>query len=285
MPRRPRTAFVLSGGASLGALQVGMLRGLYEQGITADLLVGTSVGALNAAFIASRPPTLATARALERAWCRIQRGDAFPISLRTMVGGVAGQRDHLVPSRGLRQLVQRHIQLDDLADAAVPLRLVAFDLISGAETLLDRGPALEAVVAACSIPGIFPPVPVGDRLLVDGGVVNNTPIRHAFELGAKRIYVLPTQEQPFVAPAPPRTAFDAAVYALSLLVGSRLEADILRYQNDVELIVLPAPNPLHVQPTDFDHSGRLIADAYAATRARLALPASQRRVATLAAAA
>jgi predicted acylesterase/phospholipase RssA len=69
----PRTAFVLSGGASLGALQAGMLRALYERGITADLLVGTSAGALNAAFIASRPQTVRTARALGRVWCDLQR--------------------------------------------------------------------------------------------------------------------------------------------------------------------------------------------------------------------
>src|SRR5256885_7622214 len=80
--RRRRTAFVLSGGASLGALQVGMVRALYERGVTADLLVGTSVGALNAAFIASRPQTPETARELGRAWHEIDRGEAFPLSLR-----------------------------------------------------------------------------------------------------------------------------------------------------------------------------------------------------------
>ena len=280
----PRTAFVLSGGASLGALQVGMLRALYERGITADVLVGTSIGALNAAFIASRPPTPATARELERVWLQIERADAFPVSLRTLVGGMAGQRDHLVPPRGLRQIVQRHVEFDDLADAAVPLSVVAFDVTSGAEILLSDGPAVEAIVASCSIPGVFPPVPFGDRLLVDGGVVNNTPIRHAIELGAERVYVLPTQGAPSALPAPPRTALDAAIYALGLLVGSRLEADIARYQNDAELIVLPAANRNRVQPTDFDQSSRLIGAAYAATREALALPATPRHYPRLAAA-
>src|SRR3954451_7509822 len=90
--RSPHTAFVLSGGASLGALQAGMLHALYEEGITADLLVGTSVGALNAAFVASRPQTTATARELARVWRDVEREDAFPISLRTIVGGLSGQR-------------------------------------------------------------------------------------------------------------------------------------------------------------------------------------------------
>jgi NTE family protein len=278
MPRSPRTAFVLSGGASLGALQVGMLRALYEDGIIPDLLVGTSVGALNAAFIASRPPTLATARELERVWYRIERADAFPVSLRTMVGGMAGQRDHLVPAHGLRRIVQRHVELDDLGDAAIPLSVVTFDVTTGSETVLCEGPAVDAIVASCSIPGIFPPVPIDGRMLVDGGVVNNTPIRHAIELGAERIYVLATQGAPCAQPTPPRTALDAAIYALGLLVGSRLEADIARYRDHAELIVLPAANSRRVQPTDFDQSSRLIAEAHAAARETLALPTAPARL-------
>jgi NTE family protein len=150
------------------------------------------------------------------------------------------------------------------------LSLVAFDITTGTEAVLCDGPAADAIVAACSIPGIFPPVAIGEKLLVDGGVVNNTPLRHAVELGAERIYVLPTQELPYAQPSPPRTALDAAIYALSLLIGSRLEADVARYQHDVELIVLPAVNTRQVQPTDFDHSSRLIADALAASREALA---------------
>lgn len=282
--RRPRTAFVLSGGASLGALQVGMLQALYEHGVTADLLVGTSVGALNAAFIASRPQTPETAWELARAWRGIERADAFPVSLRTMVGGIAGQRNHLVPAHGLRRIVERHVELDDLADAAVPLSLVAFDVSAATEAVLCDGPAVDAIVAACSIPGIFPPVAIGEKLLVDGGVVNNTPIRHAVELGAERVYVLPTQEPRYAQPSPPRTALDAAIYGIGLLVGSRLEADISRYQGEVELIVLPAANTLHVQPTDFEHSTRLAAEAHEASRDALArVAAGQRRRVRLAA--
>src|ERR1700709_2238025 len=101
-PRRPRTAFVLSGGASLGALQVGMLRALYEQGVVPDLLVGTSVGALNAGFVASRPQAPATAAELARVWRGLQREDIFPVSMRALVSGLCGQRDHLVPDRQLR---------------------------------------------------------------------------------------------------------------------------------------------------------------------------------------
>ena len=270
-PERPRTAFVLSGGASLGALQVGMLEALYERGIVPDVLVATSVGALNAAFIASRAQTVATARALARVWRDLQREDVFPVSLSALVGGVCGRRDHLVPDHGLRRLITRYLEFDDLAGAPIPLHLVAFDLAEGREVLVSRGPALESVIAAASIPGVFPPVRIGDLRLVDGGVVNNSPISRAVELGAERIYVLPTGEPSNRRlDSAPKTALDAAIHGVQLLVNSRLEADIARYSPAVELVVLPAPNASGVQPTSFEHSDRLMQGARLAARATLA---------------
>src|SRR5690242_2717851 len=182
LPRRPRTAFVLSGGASLGALHVGMLRALYERGITPDLLVGTSVGALNAAFVASRPQAPETALKLARVWQGVARNEAFPLSLRAVVGGLAGRRDHLVPARGLRGIIERHIELTELDAAPVPLHVVTFDLGAGTEVVLSEGSATEAILASCAIPGVFPPVSLDGRVLVDGGVLNNTPISHAVSL-------------------------------------------------------------------------------------------------------
>jgi NTE family protein len=269
--RRPRTAFVFSGGASLGALQVGMLEALYEQGVRPDMLVGTSAGALNAAFVASRPQTTATAAALGSVWLSLQRDDIFPVSLSTLVGGLCGRRDHLVPARGLRQLVQRYVGFEDLADSPIPLHLVAFDLSKGCEVLLSQGPAVESVLAAASIPGVFPPVAIAGRRLIDGGVVNNTPISHAVGLGAARIYVLPTEDPSGQrAEDTPHTALDAAIRGVRLLVKNRLEADLVRYALEAELIVLPAPNLRAVQPTSFGHAARLMTDARIAARTALA---------------
>jgi NTE family protein len=247
-----------------------MLRALYERGISADLLVGTSAGALNAAFVASRPQTPATVNELARLWRGLQREDIFPVSLRALVGGLRGVRDHLVPDRELRRLVGRYVGFEDLADAGVPLHVVAFDVIEEREVLLSDGPALDALAAAVAIPGVFPPVPIGARRLIDGGVVNNTPISHAVALGAERIYVLPTQQRRRPHGRVPRGALDVATYALGVLVDAKLKADIVRYSSEAELIVLPAPNPEQVQPTDFDHSARLIGQAHAACRMLLA---------------
>ena len=248
-----------------------MLQALYEAGIVPDVLVGTSAGALNAAFIASRPQTPATAQALGRVWRGLQRKDLFPVSMSAVLGGLFGRRSHLVPDRGLRRLVGRHVEFDDLADASIPLHLVAFDLVEGRELVLSEGPAVDSVVAAASIPGVFPPVAIGARRLIDGGVVNNTPISHAVELGAEQIYVLPTEDASYrQVDYAPRSAVDAAIHGVRLLVDHRLDADIARYAAQAELIVLPAPNPGDVAPTNFEHGARLMIDAHVAARAVLA---------------
>jgi NTE family protein len=271
VPRaRPSTAFVFGGGASLGALQVGMLRALYERGIVPDVLVGTSVGALNAAFVASRPQTPATAEELAALWRRLRRDDVFPVRPWTIAGWLFARRDHIVPASGLRRLLAAHLKFDDLASASVPVHVVAFDLDSGREVLLSAGPAVDALAASAAVPGVLPSVPFAGRRLVDGGVANNTPISHAVALGAKRIYVLTTQD-----PAGPhrpkrgRGALSAGIDGVSVLVGNRLEADLERYAGDAEIVLMPAPNPLQVQPIDFSQSARLMADATVAARRRL----------------
>jgi NTE family protein len=256
---------VLSGGASLGAIQSGMLRALYERAIFPDLIVATSAGALNGGFIASRPRAIATIDELDQIWLGLKREHVFPISPRIVLSGLANHRDHLVSDIGVRDLIGVHLQVSDLADMDVPLHLIAFDLLTGTEVRLSSGPALEAILASSAIPGVLAPVRLGDALLVDGGVVNNTPISHAVALGAERIYVLATDDAARLGlEQPPRGALDAAVHAFRLLSNARLQADLERYRSELELVVLPVANPGHVQPTDFSHAHELLDAAYRA---------------------
>jgi NTE family protein len=254
---RPEVAFVLSGGASLGAVQVGMLQALYERGIAPDVIVGTSAGALNGAFIASRPQTVSTADALGAIWRDLRRGQAFPLNPVTGLLGFLGARDHLVPDSGLRRLIARHIEHAQLQKMPIPLHVVAVDVVSGEELRLSRGPVLDAVLASAAIPAVLPPVPWGDRMLMDGGVANNTPISHAVDLGAQRIYVLPTGHACSLD-EPPEGALGMALHAISLLTHRRLIDDIERHRDDAQLIVLPPPCPLGIQPIDFSHADQLI---------------------------
>ena len=185
-------ALVLSGGASLGAIEVGMLHALFERGVAPDLIVGTSAGALNGAFIASREPTVQTALKLGEIWRRLRRGSVFPANPLTGFIGFIGARDHLVPDGSLRRLIARHVHVDRLEEMRTPLHVIVTDLLTGHDLRISEGPAVDAVLASAAIPGVFAPVELDGRRLIDGGVVNNTPISHAVELGADQIYVLPT---------------------------------------------------------------------------------------------
>ena len=196
--------------------------------------------------------------------------DIFPVSMRTLFGGLCGRCDHLVPDRGLRRLVARHVAFHDIADATIPLRVVAFDLNEGCEVLLSEGPAVDVIAATAAVPGVFSPVRIGERELIDGGVVNNTPISLAVALGAERIFVFPTQAGQRRLKRAPRGALEAGIQGLTLPTDRQLEWDVARYSSDVELILLPAPNPTQVQPIDFDQSSRLTREALTATRAFLA---------------
>ena len=262
---KPEVAFVLSGGAGLGAIQVGMLHALYERGIVPDVIVGTSAGAMNGAFIASRPQTVETADALAAVWRDLRRGQVFPLNPLTGLLGFLGARDHLVPASGLRKLIARHVQHDALEEMPIPLHVVAVDVISGEELRLSNGPVVDAILASAAIPGVVAPVRWEDRTLMDGGVANNTPISHAVELGAARIYVLPTGHA-CALQAPPRGALAVALHAISLLTQRRLIDDIERHEDAARLIVLPPPCPLGIQPIDFGHADELIGRALSDAR-------------------
>lgn len=272
-----KTAFVLSGGASLGAVQVGMLEALYERDIEPNLIVGTSAGALNGAFIANRAQTVETARELGRVWTGLSRAAVFPLNPVTGLLGFLGARDHLVPESGLRGVVTEQMTFDRLEESAVPLHLIATDLLRGEDVRLSEGPLLDAVMASAAIPGVLPAVAWDGRELIDGGVTNNAPLSHALELGADEIYVLPTGT-PCELEEAPRGALAMLMHASGVLVGRRFSQEVGSTPPDVDVAVLPPPCPLGVQPTDFSQAKMLIEQGLADARRYLDRRERRRRV-------
>ena len=120
------TAFVLSGGGSLGAVQVGMLRALAERGITPDLLVGTSAGALNAVFVSAHGTSADSLDLLTSTWTALRRDDIFPVRVPQVMLALAGARDSLCDDRGLERLVRRHVGFARLEDAPIPVHRAQF---------------------------------------------------------------------------------------------------------------------------------------------------------------
>lgn len=264
------TAFVLSGGGSLGSVQAGMLLALAEDGITPDLIVGTSVGAVNGGWVASHPGA-AGAAGLADVWRSLSRSDVFPTHLVVGLLGFLGRRQSLVPDTGLRRLLVRHLDFSRLEDAPIPLHVVATDVVSGKDVLLSSGDAVDAIAASAAIPAVLPPVKVNGRDLMDGGVVNNTPLSHAVALGADLVYVLPTGYACGLR-ASPRGAMAMALHAITLAINLRLAADVARFEGRIDLRVIPPLCPVHVSPIDFSQASALIDRAHSETRTWLARP-------------
>lgn len=257
------TAFVLAGGGSFGAVQVGMLTSLAAAGIVPDMIVGASVGAYNAALFAAEPSPEGVAR-LARVWHGIKRQDVFPITLSTLMG-FAIRRDVLVGTDGLRRLIDAHLPYRAIEEARIPLHVVATDFFTGAPRVLSAGPAPEAIMASSAIPAAFAPVRIGDSYLVDGAVTSNTPVRVAVELGARRIIVLPTGYACDLK-APPKGAIASALHALTLLIARQLVAEIEALPAGISCAIVPTLCPLSGSPYDFSRTPELIDSAERVTR-------------------
>ena len=269
-PPVTKIVFVLSGGGNLGAIQVGMLRALAEAQIHPDVIVGTSVGAINGGWLAGRGHH-ADIEELATLWRGLRRSDVFPTRLLGGLRGFLGQTDHLFPDSGIRTLLERELRFENLEDATVPFHVVATDITSGKDHLLSRGDAADAICASAAIPGVFPAVPIEGRMLVDGGVVNNCPISHAVALGATTVWVLPCGYACSLAQAP-TSALGNALQAINLLIQQRLRIDAERFTDLLDLRIVPTPCPVSVAPTDFSQSGQLIDIAGELTTAWLADP-------------
>jgi NTE family protein len=186
--------FVLSGGANRGALQVGALQSLVAHGITANLVAGTSAGALNGVYYAY-DPTAAGMEQLAQNWLNTTKNDVFPGNKLTMAWRVLTGQDSLVSGDNFRRTVARYIPPDARTFRAlkIPFYAVTADILSattivfGDELDID---VLDPVVASASFPIVLPPVIIDNFQLTDGGVTAVVPIEVALLRGATELYVV-----------------------------------------------------------------------------------------------
>lgn len=291
------TAFVLAGGGSLGAVQVGMLNALLRAGIRPDRVYGSSMGALNAAALAAQP-TAAGVERLAAAWQNLSRREVYPADARqlletalrslpmlpfgllraiglrneaypfrplSVLAGAAGLADALVPRRTRERMIAGLVPLTQLDLAALPLEIEAAEITTGRLVPLSVGGAVPALLAATALAGLFPPEHVGPSTLVDASLAESTALDRAVEGGADEVYVLPSGFSCDLDDPPPG-AFGVAVHASTVLIEQRLIASIARADPRVAVYAVPPLCPLAVVPVDFSHTVELILRAEEATR-------------------
>jgi NTE family protein len=265
----------------MGAYEVGMLKALIERGVSPDVVIGTSVGALNGAAIAASP-TLDTVARLREIWLGLDQESIFGGSLLAGAATLVRSRTHLHSNRPLRQLISKLLPAERFEDLVVPFHCVAASIERAAEHWFSEGPLADAILASAAVPGVLPPVEIGGEHFVDGGIVNSIPISRAVELGAKEIYVLHVGriEHPLVAP---RTPIQVAMVSFEIARRHRFARDLASLPPGVTAHVLPTGEPKRetraqlseLNYRDFKAVARRIDRAHRASAAYLAevLPA------------
>ncbi len=263
-----KVAFVLGGGGHLGAHEVGMLRALLERGVVPDLVVGTSVGAINGAAVAAEPTPAAITR-LSDMWMQIENSDAFDSSVLGRLTTLARSRTHLHENDALRRLLSRSLPAEQIEDLPVTFECVAACIETASERWFSSGPLVDAVMASSAVPGILPPLELGGEHFLDGGIVNSIPISRAVELGAREIFVL--QAGRIEAPlSPPRTPLQVALVAFEIARRHRFSRDLASLPEGVVAHVLPTGEPKRpslsqLNYRDFKTVARRIDRAYRAS--------------------
>jgi len=267
------TAFVLGGGGVLGAAEVGMLQALFEHGVRPDLVVGTSVGAINGAFVAADPAPGAVDR-LRVLWAELAAERVFAGSVLSRVGTLVRTRTHLHPREPLRDLLAAHLPVRTFAELHVPFQCVAASIERAAERWFTDGPLAEAVLASCAVPGLLPPVELDGEHFLDGGLVHSIPVGRAVALGADTVYVLHVGriDRPL---RPPTRPWEVATVAFEIARRHRFAADLAALPPGVTVHVLPAGDTAAPPPAatlryrDFSGVPARIEQAHAAARGYL----------------
>jgi NTE family protein len=235
--REPRVAFVLGGGGVLGAHEVGMLRALEECGVRPDLVVGTSIGALNGAFVAAGPDT--AVERLTSLWSDDSVRDVFGARVWERLWTLARSGTHLHSNEPLRRMLGELLPVAEFEELDVPFQCVAAGIETAMAHWFTGGPLIPAVLASSAAPGLLPPVRVGDRHYFDGGLVHSIPVGRAVMLGATTIYVLHVGriERDL---APPRRPWEVGLVAFEIARRHRFFEEMAALPEDLTVHVLPA---------------------------------------------
>jgi NTE family protein len=238
---RGGTAFVLGGGGLLGAAEVGMLQALSQYDVRPDLVVGTSVGAINGAFVAADPAASAVDR-LRGLWEELGSARILAGSVLSRMGTLARSRTHLHPREPLRDLLAAHLPVRTFAELPIPFQCVAASIERAAEHWFTDGPLIDAVLASSAVPGLLPPVEIDGEHFLDGGLVHSIPVGRAVALGADTIYVLHVGriDRPL---RPPTRPWEVAQVAFEIARRHRFAADLSALPPAVTLHVLPSGDP------------------------------------------
>ncbi|MBV8305793.1 MAG: patatin-like phospholipase family protein [Acidimicrobiia bacterium] len=262
-------AFVFPAGGSAGAAQVGILRALFAAGLRPDVVVGCSVGALNATFLALDPSAAQVDRMAD-IWMRLRRRDVFGTSRVNTVSRLMLRRDHLYDAGPLHRLIAGFCPIDDLADTAVPLHVVTTDLDHAVPRWWTTGPAGDVLYGSACLPGLFRPVMLDGSRHVDGGVLDPVPVCRAVDTGVRTVYVLGDVDGPGRVPQRRMTALDVLLRSFAVRRYGALPDPAALARPGQRVIAVPGADSSGLDLRDFSQTRRLIVESELLARRYLA---------------
>jgi len=214
-----------------------MLRALAERGPRPDMILGTSIGAINGALFAADPTPDGVER-LGKLWRDSSLSEVSPAAVLRRITTLARTGTHLQSLLDARERLREALPVQRVEELEVPFQCVAASIERAAEHWFDRGELVDVVLASCAVPGILPPVRIGDEHFIDGGIVNSIPVSRAVMLGASSIYVLQVGrlEKPL---QPPRRPWEVGLVAFEVARRHRFAHDLESLPTGIELHLLP----------------------------------------------
>ena len=171
---KPKIGLALGSGGARGLAHIGVLSVLEENNIPVDFIVGVSIGSIVGAYYAINLEV----KTLEEKTLQLTKKDLFKLV------DITSPKRALIAGNKIKNFINELIEDKSFSDAKIPLKIITTDLCSGEEIQLNKGKLVDAIRASISLPGIFPPVELDNRLLADGGVVNSTPVDVVKKMGA-----------------------------------------------------------------------------------------------------
>ena len=239
----------------MGALQAGILRVLLRQGFRPSCIVGTSVGALNGAFLAFYPDETGAER-LAEIWRGLEHERYIHFNPVRVAYRLAARRMCLFNNDFLERLVAEHAGVDDFAATRVPLFVTATNLNTGRKHVFSSGRVSEAVLASTAIPGVFCPVQVNGDAFIDGGVVANLDLDTAVDLGAKEILAIDLSHC-FELPSP-SNIFGVITRTVDIVMRERVAQDMAHLNGRAKITLIQPGIEEGPAVGDLSHVTRLL---------------------------
>ncbi len=238
-----KIGYALGGGVGYGFAHIGALKVLEKNNIKPDIIAGTSVGSLIGGLLASG----LSINEIENMSIKLSWDKILKFTL---------PKEGLISIDGLNEFIEKNVKIKNIEQTKIKFAAIATDLCDNKEKVFDRGPISNAIRASCSLPGIFTPYKDGQHIYVDGGLINNVPVKTAFEMGADFVIAIDITAKAFGLHIKQVDIFSILWKSLQLMIQKTIALENLEKYS--ENLVIITPDISNYNPFDLNKKFEII---------------------------